>query len=58
MKLYNVTSRVVDLVWADSPEQAQATLDARLQGHGYEVMPDGVTAFLSEPVESMGWEGE
>jgi hypothetical protein len=58
-KLYNVTARVVELVWANSPEEATALLVNTLtHHHHFEVMPDGNTAFVSEPVECMGWEGD
>ena len=58
MKLFNVTRRVVDLVWADTPEEATASFAQELSKHGFEVLPDGDRAFVSEPVESMGWAGE
>lgn len=64
VKLYNVTRRVVDLVWADSPESAVEGLARPLRAAGFEVMPDGpndeasVGAFVSEPVPDEGWEGE
>jgi hypothetical protein len=60
-KLYNVVARVVDLVWADSPEEASAMLAQTLSDDHYEELPDGqddcAGAFVSEPVEEMGREG-
>lgn len=58
MKLYNVEVRVVDLVWADSEEDAIARVEGHLDKIGYDYMPDGASAFVSEPVEQMGWAGE
>jgi hypothetical protein len=55
MKVYNVVVRVVDLVWADSPEEATAMLTRTLVDDDYEVLPDGSNAFVSEPVPEMGW---
>lgn len=51
-KLYNVKASFATLVWAESEEQACATLawtDADLYD---------VSAFVSEPVAELGWAGE
>lgn len=55
-QLYNVVVRVVDLVWADSPEEATAMFARTLDDDGYEVLPDGTNAFISEPIPEMGWD--
>lgn len=54
-KLFNVAVRVVDLIWADDEEQAIAIFEARLP---VDVLPDGKSAFVSEPIPEMGWSGE
>ena len=56
-QLYNVVVRVVDLVWADSPEEATFYLERTLSDQAYQVMPDGSNAFVSEPIPEMGWNG-
>lgn len=59
MKLYNVTVRSVHLMWADSPDQAIEAARAILRLHDIEPLCDvGDDAFVSEPIESMGWAGE
>jgi hypothetical protein len=56
--LFNVKVPVVELVWADTPEQAIDALRGSLRRHDFEPLPDGNDAFVSEPVEDMGWFGE
>jgi hypothetical protein len=59
MKLYNVTVRAVDLVWAESEEDAIRILSGRVANEtGAEILPDGAEAFVSEPSEEHGWTGE
>jgi hypothetical protein len=57
-QLYNVTVRMVDLVWARTEDDAIDAARARLSLAGIEPLADtGDTAFVSEPVESMYWPG-
>lgn len=59
MKLYNTIVRVVDLVWANSPQEAHAALAVEVAGDEFEVLPfEQTDAFVSEPLPEMGWEGE
>lgn len=58
MKLFNVVVRAVDLIWAESPEDAILRFGYRLDNIGVNIMPDGNDAFVSEAVPEMGWAGE
>lgn len=58
-KLYNVVVEVVDLVWADSPDEAKSILRSYLRGRGFDPLNDsGDRASVSEPVPELGWDGE
>lgn len=54
MTLYNVAVPVVELVEADSPEEAVAKFRERVTKAGFEfyggTLPDGANAFESEPL--------
>lgn len=62
MKLYNVVIEVVDLIWADSEQDAIGRFRSLADERGIDPLGDtsggNDRAFVSEPVDSMGWIGE
>ena len=51
MSTWNVARTVVDLIDADTPEQAEAIIDARLRAAGFDLYDaEQPATFESEPV--------
>lgn len=58
-RLYNVRVAVVDLVWATSEQEAIQKLRGEIIGQlDVDVWDEGSDAFISEPNEQEGWDGE
>lgn len=59
-KLYNVTVRIVQLRWAENEEDAIAQVRRHVDRAMWRTstLPDGASAFVSEPVPEMGWHGD